>query len=105
MTPIANEPVVTACKPKKGSAYLRGGVNPEFGVHPIHTPSKLLLYPVLAPIFSPVAGIHPQMFEAGELHMCSLHSSVLIPSQSITLALWTFALSTKPSVSTSRWRF
>src|SRR5215207_2125586 len=38
----------------------------------LHTPSECLLYPILAPIFSPVAGVYPQMFEAGEVHICSL---------------------------------
>jgi hypothetical protein len=56
----------------------------------IHAPSELLLYLESLPLsISPVAGVHPQMIEAGELHIsarCTV-SSVLIPSQSITLAL------------------
>src|SRR5215216_4418757 len=71
----------------------------------IHTPSKLLLHPALALVLATIASIHPQMFEARKLRIRLLQSSVLIPSQSITLALWTFALSTKPSVSTRMWRF
>src|SRR3712207_7843864 len=35
----------------------------------IHAPFKLLLHPVLAPIFSPVASVHPQMFEARKLRI------------------------------------
>src|SRR5215210_3517801 len=70
----------------------------------IHTPSKFLLRPVLALVLAPVASIHPYRCLRRGNCVSACRSSVLIPSQSITLALWTFALSTKPSVSTSRWR-
>src|SRR5215211_4587661 len=61
---------------------------------------------LLGPPFAPplVAGIDPQMREAREPDSCRPSSSPM-PSASGTLALCTLALSTKPSVSTSKWRF
>ena len=40
-----------------------------WALHELHAPSELLLRPVVAPIISPAAGAHPQMFEAGKRHI------------------------------------
>ena len=53
----------------------------------------------------PVSGFDPQVRKALKALARRLQQSSLMPSSSGTLALCTLALSTKPSVSRSKWRF
>src|ERR671920_2438421 len=69
-------------------------------LHEIHTPSQSLLHPVLALVLSTVACVHPQMTQARESLLGSMQQRLDSLSKSMTLALWIFTLSTKPSVST-----
>ncbi len=71
----------------------------------IHAPPQTLPDPVGTLLLSAVAGIHPQLTEARKPRLCPMQQRLDPFSKSITLALWTFALSTKPSVSTRMWRF
>src|SRR5215216_6788575 len=65
----------------------------------IYAPPQCLLDPVCALILSAVAGIHPQVTEARKSPLCPIQQRLDPLSKSITLALCTFTLSTKPSVS------
>src|SRR5215211_965258 len=70
----------------------------------IHAPPQRLPDPVGTLLLSAVAGIHPQMAEARKSRICPMQQR-LDPFVIHHLgAVWTLALSTKPSVSTRRWR-
>ena len=89
--------------PRPRSKHLFGGSIART-LHELHAPAQGLLNPIATLVLSSVARVQPQMMQAREALLRSMQQRLDPLSKSITLALWTFAFSTKPSVSTRMWR-
>src|SRR5215208_5885684 len=89
--------------PDRYKYFLGGGF--ACSIDDLYLPAQGLLCPVCTLVLSCVTSVQPQVRKAREQSFGAIQQRQGdTVSKSITLALMTLALSTKPSVSTSRWR-
>src|SRR5215208_1967432 len=90
--------------PPTSSALLRGRVCAD--VRPVpHSILKPSQCPASAFLLAPVTSVQPQVLKAWEQLLGTIEQRLDPLLVHHALATWTFAFSTKPSVSTSKWRF